>query len=167
MSGRPFTTSPIAATLVREAIEMAGSGGESRRQVAEVIRYGRTEPAAAPPDIRLPERPEAEVRSSGLFGLGVNRQALAHQRRITEIYHLGVETSFAEQMAIGGELTVIDATADGLGVAEAIVCGHPQDGVAAMVAADLAGDMAARTRVRHARLAEAFDAEVMNIIHRR
>ena len=145
-----------------------GSNGHTRgSQIAEVIPYGRIIPYPATPDVRLPTKPEDQIRGGGFLGLGVNRQDLAHQRRLTELYHLGTETAFAEQMAIGVELSSIKAAGDGMAVAEAIVYAQPQDSVAAMVAADLAGDMAVRIRTRHSRLAETYDAETMNILHRR
>lgn len=145
---------------------MSSSERATQSQAGEVISYSRVIPYPSGPDVRLPDRPKPKVRGGGLLGLGVNRQDLVHERRITELYHLGVETAFTAQMAVGVELTGIKAASDGLAMAEAIVYAQPQDGVAAMVAADLAGDMAARIRNRHGRLAETYDAEAMNILHR-
>lgn len=143
------------------------NGHTSHPENAEIIAYRRTIPYPATPDVRLPSMPEVRVRSGGFLGLGTNKQDLTHQRRMTELYQLGKESVFTEQMAVGVEVYAIKTATDGVSVAEAIVYAQPQDSVAAMVAADLAGDMAARIRVRHSRLTEVFDAEAMNILHRR
>ncbi|GEM_PF-6261425 len=119
------------------------------------------------PDTRLPDKPRTEIRyTSGWFG-GPDRQDVANDRRLRELYHLGTEVAYAEQMAVGVEVHGIKATAEAMSKTEEIVYGLQPDSVAAMVASDQAGEMAARSRIRHGRLAEAYDAEAMNIIRNR
>ena len=146
---------------------MAEQRQPERVRVVEVIPYPKTIPYPSVPDVGLPARPEPEVRPAGFLGLGVNRQDLSHHRRITEIYHLGAETAFAERMATGIELGAIKHAVDAMNKAEDLVYSQPQESVAGMLAADLAGDMAARIRARHARIVETFEAEASNILHRR
>jgi hypothetical protein len=115
----------------------------------------------------IPPRPEVQVRGAGFLGLGLNVQDIDHQRRMTELYHLGVETVFTEAMAMGFELSGLKATGHAMQKAEQLVAAQPNDSVAAMLTADVAGEIAARLRARHARLAEVLDAEAMNVLHRR
>lgn len=119
------------------------------------------------PDVRIPGRPRSQVRSSGLFGFGVDHQDDAHDRRLRELYYLGVEAAYAEQVATGFDLKGVATASQGLRHAEEIVYGLPEESVAGMLAADLTGEMAARARIRHARYAEALDGAVMEILHRR
>src|SRR5207244_4034452 len=118
----------------------------------EVITYGNPIPYPGTPDVPLPPRPEIEVRGGGFLGLGMNPQDVGHMRRITEIYYTGMETSFIEQLSLGLELSGLKTAANAMEKAEEIVYALPEDSVAARVTADIAGDMAARMRARHARL---------------
>ena len=119
------------------------------------------------PEIALPEKPSTEIRGSGWFGLGVDRQDASHDRRLRELHYLGVEVAYAEAMAVAVEVKGIKSVSGSMRQAENSVYGLPPDTVAGMVAADLASDMAARSRLRHGRLMESYDAEAMNIIHHR
>ncbi len=120
-----------------------------------------------PPDIRLPRPPAGDGRGSGLFGLGRDRQALSNERRLRELHLLGMEAAYAGEMALGLELRGLKAIGEAMSLAERIVYAHPAGSLATMVAADLAGELAERSRLRHGRLMEAFDADAMNIIRRR
>lgn len=119
------------------------------------------------PDVSLPAAPQVEIRRAGFLGWGIDGQDAGHERRVRELHHLGVETHYAEAMAVALEVRGIKASSDAMRKAEDIVYSIPQNTVTAMVAADLASDMASRLRMRHGRLAETYDAEAMNIIHRR
>jgi hypothetical protein len=138
-----------------------------RPHVIEVIPYERTIRYPSVPDASLPPRPEEDVRPAGFLGLGINRQDQSHHRRMTEIYHLGVEAALAEDMANAIEVRGVKQATEAMAKAEEIVYAQPQDSVAGMLGADLAGDMAARIRSRHARIVETFEAEASNILHRR
>ncbi len=146
---------------------MANSGGLAPAQTVPSSPNGHTIHYPSSPSVQFPKRPDVEVRSGGPFGLGVDRQDLAHQRRVTELYHLAVETALAEKVAVLAETYGVKELAAAVAVGEQIVYSYPADTVAGMVAADCVGDMAARGRVRHARLADSQDAEALNIIHRR
>jgi hypothetical protein len=146
---------------------MASNGHHTEIQAVEVIPYTRTIAYPSVPEVPLPPKPEPEVRGGGLFGLGIDRQDAGHRRRLIGLHYLGVEVTYAEGMAVAIEANGIKASGEAVRSAEEIVYGHSQDSVSGMLTADLAGDMAARARARHARLAETYDAEAMNIIHRR
>lgn len=126
-----------------------------------VIRYPGV------PSPQLPEKPATEIRRSGFLGLGTNRQDVANERRLVELYHLGIEVAYAEVMAAAVEVKGIQAVGDKMAQAESIVYSHPAETVAGMVTADLTGEMAARSRLRHSRLMETYDAEAINLLQRR
>ena len=83
-----------------------------------------------------------------------------------ELYHLGREAAYFGEMTMAVEVYGIKATGEAVSKAEDIVYSLPPDSVAAQVTSDMAGEMAARARLRHIRLTETLDAEGLNIIKR-
>src|SRR5688572_5598065 len=97
---------------------MALDSEPRRFRPSEIINYGRNIPYPSTPDVPLPSRPEVQVRGAGFLGLGLNNQDLSHQRRMTELYHVGLETVFTEAMAMGFEASGLAACAQAMQKAE-------------------------------------------------
>jgi hypothetical protein len=108
-----------------------------------------------------------EVRYSGFLGLSADPQDADHKRRMVEIRYMAQEIDYGEKTAVILEVAAIKAVSEGMLHAEEIVASLPRTSVAAAVTADIGSHAAARSPVRHSRLMETFDAEVMNLIHRR
>ncbi len=146
---------------------MARAEYDTQRASPDIIELLPAPRQAQAPDVQLPRPPATETRGEGLFGLGVNRQSQSSQRRRLEIHLLGEELAYAEAMALALELRGLKVIGDGMSLAERIVYAHPAETLAGMVAEDLAGELAARSRLRHARLMDLYDADAMDVIRRR
>jgi hypothetical protein len=83
-----------------------------------------------------------------------------------DIYHTAIEVTYAEAGAAAIEVRGLRVTSNAMEQAEQIVYQYSPHSVAGMVAADLCGDSAARSRVRHARLMDAYDAQTLNTVQR-
>lgn len=117
--------------------------------------------------IQMPPQPQVEIGGGGFLGLGADPLDLAHARRMKELYQIGRELHYAEQMATALEIAGVSLSGQGMQQVEEIVYDLPANGVAGMLAADMASEVAARLRLRHARYMDAYDAESLNIVHRR